>query len=177
MKPSRGRVFCRECSRPKLLFDSEKKADLFIKFNADEIKECNRYAPDRSYYCIVCGGWHVTHKPFDSAMKSVSERVVEEYNNYVKSKESMRQKVMGKRHEIHKTNLEHISEISVSIEKIYGYIESGLHDEAETALLEAYKMLQSIWTAVGDKATKKKIHKRLDYLAETLKIKPIKING
>lgn len=177
MKPSRGRVFCRECRRPKLLFDSEKKADLFIKFNADEIEECNGYAPDRSYYCIACGGWHVTHKPFDPAMKSVSERVVEEYNNSVKSKESMRQKVIGKRHEIHKNNLEHISEISVSIEKIYGYIESGLHDEAETALLEAYKMLQSIWTTVGDKATKKKIHKRLDYLAETLKIKPIKING
>ena len=119
MKPSRGRVFCRECRRPKLLFDSEKKADLFIKFNADEIEECNGYAPDRSYYCIACGGWHVTHKPFDPAMKSVSERVVEEYNNSVKSKESMRQKVMGKRHEIHKNNLEHISEISVLIEKIY----------------------------------------------------------
>ena len=39
------------------------------------------------------------------------------------------------------------------------------------------KPLMGTIKALGDKATKKKIHKRLDYLAETLKIKPIKING
>ena len=38
MKP-KNRVFCYDCGRPKLLFETEKKALNFIKFNADEINE------------------------------------------------------------------------------------------------------------------------------------------
>ena len=40
MKPSK-RIYCRECGRSKLLFESEKKALTFIKFNADEIESEN----------------------------------------------------------------------------------------------------------------------------------------
>lgn len=43
-----------------MLFPTEKRADNFIRFNADEIMEETGKAPVRSYYCELCGGWHVT---------------------------------------------------------------------------------------------------------------------
>ena len=33
MKPTRNRIFCPQCKRPKMLFESQKKADNFIEFN------------------------------------------------------------------------------------------------------------------------------------------------
>jgi hypothetical protein len=60
MKPRKNRVFCRDCERNKMLFDTEKKANNFIAFNQDEIKAETGFAPQRSYYCIFCLGWHVT---------------------------------------------------------------------------------------------------------------------
>ena len=60
MKP-KNRIYCQACGRSKLLFETEKKALLFIKFNANEILEENEVAPTRAYYCESCMGWHVTH--------------------------------------------------------------------------------------------------------------------
>ena len=60
MKPSRNRVFCPSCLRTKMLFESEDKANNFIRFNSSEIMELNGRAPNRSYYCRFCGGWHIT---------------------------------------------------------------------------------------------------------------------
>lgn len=60
MRPKRNRIYCNNCRGIKMLFPTEKKADNFIRFNADEmIKEIGK-APVRSYYCESCGGWHVT---------------------------------------------------------------------------------------------------------------------
>lgn len=59
IKPN-NRVFCVDCNRLKLLFDSEKKARTFIRFNAEEISRDSGRAPQRIYYCECCGGWHVT---------------------------------------------------------------------------------------------------------------------
>lgn len=69
MKPVKNRIFCMECQRPKMLFDSKSKAINFIKFNSDEIKSENGVAPTRVYFCKSCGGWHVT-----SRIRPVSER-------------------------------------------------------------------------------------------------------
>ena len=33
MKPTKCKVFCLDCGRSKMLFDTEKKAQTFIKFN------------------------------------------------------------------------------------------------------------------------------------------------
>ncbi len=60
MKPKKNRVFCRACNRHKMLFESKAKADNFIKFNREEIQSCSGRAPERSYFCAFCGGWHVT---------------------------------------------------------------------------------------------------------------------
>lgn len=63
MKPNKNLVFCHGCMRHKMLFDSQSKADNFIKYNSDEILEENGKAPVRSYYCEICCGFHVTSNP------------------------------------------------------------------------------------------------------------------
>lgn len=63
MKPTRNRVYCSDCGRVKMLFPSQEKADNFIAFNAHEIMSEGYKAPERSYYCSSCGGWHVTKNP------------------------------------------------------------------------------------------------------------------
>ncbi len=63
MKPRRNIVFCHGSNRKKMIFDSQSKADNFIKYNRDEILEENGKAPIRSYYCELCCGYHVTSNP------------------------------------------------------------------------------------------------------------------
>ena len=65
MKPTKNRYFCVDANRPKMLFDSEKAAERFMKFNSEEMLEGEGKgkAPIRAYYCIACGGWHVTSQP------------------------------------------------------------------------------------------------------------------
>ena len=73
MKPTKNRVFCMDCGKPKMVFETEKKANNFMKFNSEEIKEQTGICPVRSYYCMYCNAWHVSSS-------RVSAR------NYVKSK-------------------------------------------------------------------------------------------
>ena len=80
MKP-KNRVFCYDCGRPKLLFETEKKALNFIKFNADEINEESGFKPERAYYCMACGGYHVTHNK-EKICKSSTEKALERYHDY-----------------------------------------------------------------------------------------------
>lgn len=60
MKPTKNKVFCIGCKHHKMLFESQSKADNFIKFNSDEIAEQTGKMPSRSYYCSFCCGWHIT---------------------------------------------------------------------------------------------------------------------
>ena len=83
MSKPKHTVFCPECGRSKILFETEKKANLFLQYNADDIAHSNRYGkkPVRSYYCKACGGWHVTsikenlYKDY-----SLTDRVVSSYH-------------------------------------------------------------------------------------------------
>lgn len=77
MKPVKNKVFCIDCGRSKQLFESESKADNFIRFNGEEILEESDKAPIRSYYCPSCGGWHVTSSPIAWNVKTRSERFIE----------------------------------------------------------------------------------------------------
>ena len=60
MKPTNNRVYCIGCKHPKMLFETQTKADNFIKFNRDEIASSSEKVPTRNYYCSFCCGWHVT---------------------------------------------------------------------------------------------------------------------
>ena len=71
MKPTKNKIFCVSCKRPKMLFESQAKADNFILYNKEEIEEENCKAPVRSYYCRLCGGWHVTSD--ETWMSSLAE--------------------------------------------------------------------------------------------------------
>lgn len=60
MKPTKNRVFCTACQRTKMLFEQQSQADNFIRFNSRQILEETGHCPERSYYCVNCGGWHIT---------------------------------------------------------------------------------------------------------------------
>lgn len=47
-----------------------------MKFNNEDIRAESGYSPNRSYYCISCGGWHVTSKE-EALKKSNTEIVLE----------------------------------------------------------------------------------------------------
>lgn len=84
--PPKNRIFCNECGRKKLLFETEGKAKTFIKYNAEEIEERNGFAPNRTYYCESCGGWHVTHKENRPEFTSTpTQRAIQAYHNSVAS--------------------------------------------------------------------------------------------
>ena len=82
MKATKSKVYCRDINRSKILFETEKKADTFIKFNGNEIKSQSGYSPVRSYFCVSCCGWHVTSKEDKPTFKTKTEIVVEEYRVY-----------------------------------------------------------------------------------------------
>lgn len=62
MKPIKNRYHCVFSGRVKMLFETEKKAKNFMKFNNDTIESENGYKPVRAYFCICCNGWHLTSK-------------------------------------------------------------------------------------------------------------------
>ena len=79
MKPTKNRVYCRDCGRVKMLFETEKQADTFIRFNREEIEERAGYCSARSYFCIICNGWHVTSKKEHGHLISKSEKILGDY--------------------------------------------------------------------------------------------------
>jgi hypothetical protein len=63
MKPKKNHFYCRQIGRKKMLFETKKKAETFIRFNAEEIEAESGYSPCRAYYCEYCAGWHTTSNP------------------------------------------------------------------------------------------------------------------
>ena len=80
MKPIKNRFFCKDCGRIKMLFETEGKAENFIKFNSENIEEETGFKPERSYFCIACNGWHLTHKKEIPNIKSRTEIISDIYN-------------------------------------------------------------------------------------------------
>lgn len=72
MKPTRNQFYCFDCGRTKMLFESQKKAENFIRFNRAEFEEEGKKVPVRAYYCEACGGWHVTSNPNENHFVSHS---------------------------------------------------------------------------------------------------------
>jgi len=73
-----------------MLFESKAKADNFIAYNSEGIMEENGKAPVRSYYCELCGGYHVTSNPSMEAGEKLNQRdqiMMARFDNYKKGKE------------------------------------------------------------------------------------------
>lgn len=68
MKP-KNRVFCPDCGKQKMLFETERKAEDFLRWNSGEIPGGDKL---HTYYCKACCGWHLTHvqhrEEYDSRM-------------------------------------------------------------------------------------------------------------
>ena len=106
MKPTKNKVFCHDCGRHKMVFESEKKANTFIKFNSDDIEFENGYAPKRSYYCIACNSWHVTSKEEVVERKSRTEQVLEKYEQEKEEKKIRQEQLKSKKKKEKNINLE-----------------------------------------------------------------------
>lgn len=98
MSKPKNRIYCYECGRSKLVFESEKKALNFIKFNGDEIEEEKGYRPVRAYYCQCCNGWHVTSRVETGiAKRTLTEKVIVAFEREKKGiKRYQNQKTNGK---------------------------------------------------------------------------------
>lgn len=177
MKPTKSLVYCLETRRQKILFKSESKADNFIRFNADEIRENSGYAPVRSYYCISCGGWHVTHLPEFRREKTISEIMTDKMNEAIENRKKARMAISQQRKEIKRRNALIIDNIKSYFETIRSLVDSGDKDKAEATLLEAYRELQSIWDSNGNSKVKRILHHGLDNLALGMGMHPVKICG
>jgi len=86
MKPVKNRFFCKDCGKIKMLFETEKKAENFIKFNSEKIEEESGFKPERTYFCIACNGWHVTHTKENLNTKSKTEKLLDFYNYEIEQK-------------------------------------------------------------------------------------------
>ncbi len=105
MKPKK-RIFCPYCGYLKMLFETEKKANLYLKYNADDVLEENGRKPIRSYYCEACGGWHVTSSKYFRDVKEKDKRTL--YDGNIKLKCSKLNKNNGLEYEKIKRLLEKV---------------------------------------------------------------------
>jgi len=121
MKPTKNIVFCMNCQRSKMLFETEKKAENFIKFNSELIKSENGKAPERSYFCVFCNGWHIT------SMKEVfgltkNEKLLEE-------KLKVKTEQTQKKESIKNNGIEQIDKIRTELEIIIAEMDISQRNE------------------------------------------------
>ncbi len=93
MKPKHNRVMCPDCFRQKMLFETQKQADNFIKWNGDDID--TNGGELRSYYCKCCGGWHITSKPHRAAV-AATENAAKAEKKQEENRESIVQETYKK---------------------------------------------------------------------------------
>lgn len=93
-KALKNSVYCHCCNKYKMLFTSKQHADNYIRFNSEAILSETGKAPIRSYYCSICGGWHLTSMPleFSEEHKSLFEVRFERWYNELEEKNKLKSK-------------------------------------------------------------------------------------
>ena len=82
VKP-KNRVMCPDCGKPKMLFESKRKAEDFIKWNGDSLDV--RHENLRAYYCPSCCGWHISHQRHRSAYDLQTDNLIDAYRRQKQS--------------------------------------------------------------------------------------------
>ena len=83
MKPNKNKPICADCGKPKMVFETEKKAQNFIKYNGNDILKENQTINDiRVYYCPSCCAYHISTKPFKENYNYRTEKLIESYKRY-----------------------------------------------------------------------------------------------
>lgn len=78
MKPKKKNlVLCPDCGRRKIFFETEAKANNFIKYNGEDID--THGGELRPYYCPACCGYHISSKPHKWNYDSQTDRLIEAY--------------------------------------------------------------------------------------------------
>lgn len=88
MKPNKNHVMCPECFKPKMVFETQKQALNFIKFNGKDIQREGEHL--RVYYCPACCGYHITSKPFKPQYAHQTDKLIEAYHISKKAKDMFR---------------------------------------------------------------------------------------
>jgi hypothetical protein len=81
MSKPKNRIMCPDCGKSKMLFETEAKANNFIKFNSEEFENGDEL---RVYYCPACCGWHITHQKIHQNMFNRTEEMIKAYNSLFK---------------------------------------------------------------------------------------------
>lgn len=76
MSKPKNRIMCPDCGRAKMLFETETKANNFIKFNSDTFENGEEL---RAYYCPACCGYHISSKPHKRSYDSQTDRLLKAY--------------------------------------------------------------------------------------------------
>ena len=63
-----------------MLFPTKEKAERFMEYNSDEIDEETGRRPVRAYFCIACGGWHITSQEDSIQIHSAVDKYFQEEN-------------------------------------------------------------------------------------------------
>jgi ribosomal protein S27E len=165
MKPLKNKVFCYDCGRQKMLFETEVKAQAFMRFNNEEIESVNGYAPIRSYFCNVCGGWHLTSKMGEAYISPKTEKILEEYETAKRLREERKaQKLIQEKKKEILEKIICIAENNIQImEFSSGSKYAALIDETVT-LLEKIKSIKANFK--GSNQRKRQIEIKLSLLAE-----------
>ncbi len=140
MKPTKNKVFCKNCERTKMLFETEKKAENFMKFNKEQIEEESGYSPQRSYYCLFCGGWHLTSMSEYIGI-SKKEQLFEQY----KQEKNKAIKIVNEEETIIKknSNAENQERRKIIMEDLEGQIKEMETPEKEKFFFEKINMLNN----------------------------------
>lgn len=165
MKPTKNRIFCHECQRPKMLFETEKKALLFMKFNNEEIAAENEKVPARAYFCEACGGWHITHFIDPQRNKSRTQKVIE----YMHSQQAKQKEIKQANAEARKKMLEEQSRIREETQSyvqkqlllVEDKIQGGCIDEAISLLRDLLELSKTKYIA---NKTLKKIRAKFQFI-------------
>ncbi len=81
MAKPKNRIVCPDSNRTKMLFETERKANDFIKWNGSEIDTHGGVL--RSYYCPACCGWHITHKEHTEDYDNRTAKMIDAFNKSV----------------------------------------------------------------------------------------------
>jgi len=73
----KNRVLCPDCGREKMLFETEKKAQLFIEYNWESLT--NDKNKLRVYYCPACCGYHISSHKYNGDNRN-TDRLINKYN-------------------------------------------------------------------------------------------------
>ena len=77
MKPTKCRIVCPDCGKPKMQFETESAAKKFIQFNGKEL--INDTSKLRVYYCQSCCCYHITSKKKNSYQKLNTAKLLDAY--------------------------------------------------------------------------------------------------